>query len=99
MKILVATACAGVLYGVYVSWGCATTTFDTVLLSEDPYCIYMKEICAESEEFEQRFRSMSGEEKEEAETIMKAYRYQCNQAIESCRRQQRAQRRKGRRER
>jgi len=47
-------------------------------------CQYMKEVCAEADEFERKFTLLSKEEKEEMESVRQAYRSQCNGAIELC---------------
>jgi hypothetical protein len=45
----------------------------------------MKEICDEAREYERNYNAMSSEEKKEFENILKAYRNQCNTALEMCR--------------
>lgn len=65
--------------------GCGGAKFvNTANLPDTPYCNHMKEICKEAREFETSYNKMSSEERKDAETILKAYRMQCNDALEAC---------------
>jgi hypothetical protein len=65
--------------------GCGGAEFvNTAKLPDNPYCNHMKEVCKEAREFETSYGKMSPEEKKEAENILKAYRMQCNDALDAC---------------
>jgi hypothetical protein len=61
-----------------------TRTVDTSKLPDSYQCSYMKDICKESQEYERQYNKMTPDEKKEFETILKAYRSQCNDALELC---------------
>lgn len=70
--------------------GCAPATFSTTTLESDYYCSYMKDVCREAREFEERYATMTAEAKEDAENVLKAYQYQCNQASDACKKSQKS---------
>lgn len=61
-----------------------TRTVDTSKLPDTYQCTYMKDICKEAQEYERQYNKMTSEEKKEFENIMKAYRSQCSDALELC---------------
>jgi hypothetical protein len=66
--------------------GCGGAKFvNTAGLPDNSYCNHMKDICKEAREFEARYGTLSPEEKKDAITILKAYRLQCNDALDACR--------------
>jgi len=66
--------------------GCGGTTFvDTSKLPDTYQCQHMDEVCKEAREFERTYAKLSADEKKDAENILKAYRSQCNDALDICR--------------
>ncbi|KMQ51994.1 hypothetical protein CHISP_0983 [Chitinispirillum alkaliphilum] len=66
--------------------GCSgkTRVVNIANLPDSYQCEYMQEICREASDFEHRFSAMSSDEQAEAKTILGAYQYQCEAAIEAC---------------
>jgi type IV pilus biogenesis protein CpaD/CtpE len=65
--------------------GCGGTEFvNTAELPETYQCQHMKDVCKEAREFEGIYSRMSPEERKDAENVLKAYRMQCNDALEIC---------------
>jgi len=65
--------------------GCGGTIFiDRSKLPDTYQCAHMDEVCKESQEFEHTYEKLSPDEKKEAETVLKAYRLQCESALEMC---------------
>ena len=82
-KYLVHLIAGGILA---VLTGCGGAEFvNTAQLPDNPYCNHMKEVCKEARDFEFSYEKMTPEEKKDAENILKAYRMQCNDALEACR--------------
>ncbi|MBN1759389.1 MAG: hypothetical protein JW863_13765 [Chitinispirillaceae bacterium] len=74
-----------VVLSVMGATGCGGAEFvNTAKLPDTPYCNHMKDICKEAREFEATFQKLSDDEKKDAENILKAYRMQCNDAVEAC---------------
>ena len=68
-----------------LSLSCTSTKFVNTSKLPDTYqCTYMKDICKEAREFESTYNAMSPEEKKEFVNIMKAYKIQCNDALDAC---------------
>lgn len=44
----------------------------------------MTDICKEAQEYERQYNKMTPDDKKEFENILKAYRAQCNDALELC---------------
>jgi hypothetical protein len=44
----------------------------------------MKDICKEARDFETSYNRMSPDEKKEMKDVLRAYRLQCSEAIEVC---------------
>lgn len=64
---------------------CGGTRFvDTSKLPDSYQCTYMKDICKEAQEYERQYNKMTPDEKKEFENILKAYRSQCSDAFEFC---------------
>ena len=64
---------------------CGGTTFvNTATLPDTYQCSYMKDICKEARDFETSYNRKSSEEKKEMKDVMRAYRLQCSEAIEVC---------------
>jgi hypothetical protein len=61
-----------------------TRTVDTSKLPNTYQCTYMKDICKEAQDYERQYNKMTPDEKKEFETILKAYRSQCSDALELC---------------
>ena len=80
----------GVAWVMAIWAGCTTVAIDASKIEDYYECRYMKEVCAESEDFEKQYASMSEEEQEEMETILHAYRSQCTMALEACQNNQTA---------
>lgn len=65
--------------------GCGGPGFiNTANLPDNHYCRYMKEVCREAREFENAYAKLPREEQKDAENILKAYRSQCNDALDEC---------------
>lgn len=65
--------------------GCAGTAYvDMSKLPETYQCEHMKEVCKDARDFERTYEALPVEEKNDAENILKAYRSQCNDALEFC---------------
>ena len=66
--------------------GCAggEQFINTANLPDNPYCNQMKEVCKEAREFESNYARLSPDEQKDAENILKAYRMQCNDATDAC---------------
>ena len=69
--------------------GCAPVAIDASRVDETYQCRYMKQVCAESRDFESKYAEMSAEEQKEMETVLQAYRGQCGMAMEACAKSQR----------
>lgn len=66
--------------------GCGGTKFVDLSDLPDTYqCEYMEAVCKEAREFEREYNTLSADEKKDAETVLKTYRNQCNDALERCR--------------
>lgn len=61
-----------------------TRTVDISKLPDTYQCSYMKDICKEAQDYERQYNKMTPDEKKEFETILKAYRSQCSDALELC---------------
>jgi hypothetical protein len=69
----------------FIAAGCGGTKMvNTATLPDNYQCQHMKEVCKEARTFESAYNKMSAEEKKDAENILKAYRIQCNDALEFC---------------
>jgi hypothetical protein len=80
-----------ILAGFSIFISCAGTRFvDTSDLPDTYQCTYMKDICKEASDYERKYSAMSPEEKKEFENIMKAYRTQCNDALDMCQKSKKA---------
>ncbi|MBN1577044.1 MAG: hypothetical protein JW913_10855 [Chitinispirillaceae bacterium] len=76
---------AGLFSALLCSSGCGGAEFvNTADLPDNNYCRYMKEICREAREFENAYAKLTPDERKDAENILKAYRIQCNDAIDAC---------------
>lgn len=76
----VTAACAGMAL-----FGCGGTAFvNTAELPDSYQCRHMKEVCTEAREFENAYARLPADEKSDAENVLKAYRLQCNDALELC---------------
>lgn len=65
--------------------GCGGTEFvNTAELPDTYQCRHMQDVCKEAREFEGVYSRMSPEERKDAEHVLKAYRMQCNDALELC---------------
>jgi hypothetical protein len=77
---------AGLVATAAVCTGCGGTEFvNTAKLPDNLYCRQMKDVCKEAREFENNYAKLSPEEKKDAENVLKAYRMQCNDALDACR--------------
>ncbi len=77
---------AALLFAVITVSGCGgPDLINTADLPDNNYCRHMKEICKEARDFENAYQKMSREERKEAESVLKAYRIQCNDAYNECR--------------
>jgi hypothetical protein len=66
--------------------GCGGAEFvNTATLPDNYLCSQMKDVCKEAREFENAYAKMSAEEKKDAENVLKAYRMQCADALDQCR--------------
>lgn len=61
-----------------------TRSVDTSNLPNTYQCTYMTDICKEAQEYERQYNKMTPDDKKEFENILKAYRAQCNDALELC---------------
>ena len=74
-----------IVHSVIIATGCGGAEFvNTANLPDTPYCNHMKDICKEAREFEATYQKLSDDEKKDAEGVLKAYRMQCNDAVEAC---------------
>jgi hypothetical protein len=65
--------------------GCGGGRFvNTADLPDNYICQHMKDVCKEARQFESEYNKLSPEEKKESESILKAYRMQCNDALNQC---------------
>ena len=65
--------------------GCGRTKFVNTAKLPDTYrCRHMKEVCKEASTFESEYSKLSEEERKDAESVLKAYRMQCNDALKMC---------------
>ncbi len=77
---------AGLVAMAAVGTGCGGAEFvNTANLPDNLYCRQMKDVCKEAREFENNYAKLSPEEKKDAENVLKAYRMQCNDALDACR--------------
>jgi hypothetical protein len=72
VAVLTATGCGG------------PELVNTATLPNTYQCQHMKEICKEARDFESSYSRLSPEEKKDAENVLKAYRMQCNDALDLC---------------
>jgi type IV pilus biogenesis protein CpaD/CtpE len=57
---------------------------NTAKLPDNYLCAHMKDVCKEAREFEIAYGKMSPAERKDAENVLKAYRMQCNDAVQQC---------------
>lgn len=81
-QILTAAALCAVIVG-----ACApkTAKVDFNNVPDTERCQYMKDACKEAAAFQDRYESMSAEEKKEAKVILNAFIQQCEGAQDLCR--------------
>ncbi|MBN1309091.1 MAG: hypothetical protein JXA18_14300 [Chitinispirillaceae bacterium] len=76
---------AGSVSALLCASGCGGAGFiNTADLPDNNYCRHMKEVCGEAREFESTYSRLTPDERKDAENILKAYRIQCNDAIDEC---------------
>ena len=69
----------------FFTGGCAGSAFvNTADLPDSYQCSHMKEVCREAREFERSYAKLPSNDKKDAENVLKAYRMQCNDALEQC---------------
>jgi|GEM_PF-5395515 len=65
--------------------GCGGAEFvNTADLPDNNYCNHMNEVCKEAREFEAAYNRLPPGDKKDAESVLKAYRLQCNDALKAC---------------
>jgi len=57
---------------------------NTAKLPDNYLCSQMKDICKEARAFESAYAKMSEADRKDAENVLKAYRMQCNDAVDQC---------------
>lgn len=74
------------LAGSFLLAGCGgnSSFIDTSKLPDTYQCNYMKDVCKESQEFESKYQTMNSEDKKEFESLLMAYRKQCSDALDAC---------------
>jgi hypothetical protein len=81
----------GIAAAVIAATGCGGHGFiNTANLPDNHCCQYMKEVCREAREFENAYTKLPRKERKDAENILKAYRIQCNDALEECKKSAKA---------
>ncbi len=77
---------AAVWVSVVCLYGCGGTEFvNTAELPDTYQCRHFKEVLKEARDFENVYGKLSGDEKTDAENVLKAYRLQCKEALDACR--------------